>query len=163
MLNLENMAGDALLIQAGLKAPGEKGAPANVANAMWKLAGSLFPEVSRSSSLTIDDADLHAVQIVSLSLAHNNLSSLQQISPFMLTSYLPDILNVSLAGNRLDLIRDIDPVSPIGGAKSKDKKARGWLKLQELVLTGNPMVETGLREDAYRRFVLHSSPVVYSF
>lgn len=45
MLNLENMAGDAMLLQAGLKAPGEKGAPANVAGACWKLAGSLFPEV----------------------------------------------------------------------------------------------------------------------
>ena len=162
MLNLENMAGDALLIEAGLKAPGEKGAPANVANAMWKLAGSLFPDVSRCSIPTIIDADRRSAQIVSLSLAHNNLSSLQQISPFLLTSFLPNILNVSLAGNRLDLLRDIDPVSPVGGAKSKDKRPRGWAKLQELVLTGNPLVESGVRENAYRRFVTFSRLAVRS-
>ena len=100
------------------------------------------------------DADLLYTQIVSLSLAHNDLSSLQSISPFMLTNYLPDLLNVSLAGNRLDLLRDIDAVSPVGGAKSRDRKPRGWTKLQELVLTGNPLVETGPRENAYRRSVI---------
>lgn len=54
MLNLENMAGDSVLRTAGLKAPGERDAPTNVAGAMWKLAAGLFPEVRyRSSPLVV--------------------------------------------------------------------------------------------------------------
>jgi len=45
LLNLENMADDAILRAAGLKAPGERGAPSNVAAAMWKLVSETFPDV----------------------------------------------------------------------------------------------------------------------
>jgi nuclear RNA export factor len=53
MLNLEHMADDIALKAAGLKSPGEKGAPSNVAGAMWKLAGSLFPNVRILRLLTL--------------------------------------------------------------------------------------------------------------
>lgn len=45
MLNMENMAEDPVLTQAGLLAPGVKGAPSNMAGAVWKLAAQLFPDV----------------------------------------------------------------------------------------------------------------------
>lgn len=47
MLNLEAMTSDSILKGAGLKAPGEKGAPANLSPALWKLAASMFPDVRR--------------------------------------------------------------------------------------------------------------------
>lgn len=48
MLNLENMASDTILKEAGLQAPGEKNAPQNLSGALWKLAAKLFPEVGLS-------------------------------------------------------------------------------------------------------------------
>lgn len=54
MLNLENMADDSILKNAGLKAPGEKGAPTNLAKVLWKLVSELFPDVRlRFSSATL--------------------------------------------------------------------------------------------------------------
>lgn len=132
MLNLENMAGDPLLISAGLKAPGQKGAPANLAPALWKLAGTLFPDA------------------VSLSLAHNDLNTITSLSPYHLVQALPNIVNLSLASNRLERVRDVDPISPIHGGGKNNRKPKGWKNLAELVLSGNPCVETGPHEETYR-------------
>lgn len=46
MLNLERMAEDPVLKEHGLLAPGQPGAPSNMAGAMWKLAKEMFPSVS---------------------------------------------------------------------------------------------------------------------
>lgn len=45
MLNMENMAEDPVLRDAKLLAPGQVGAPANMAPAIWKLAAEMFPSV----------------------------------------------------------------------------------------------------------------------
>lgn len=45
MLNLEHMAEDSILRDAGLLAPGQKGAPSNMAGALWKLAATEFSNV----------------------------------------------------------------------------------------------------------------------
>lgn len=88
---------------------------------------------------------------MSLSLANNNLTSLLPLSPFLLTSYLPTLQNVSFASNSLGTLRDLDPLSPTIGKARGDRKVKGWVGLKELVMTGNPMVETGDREAFYRR------------
>lgn len=49
MLNLENMAADPILKEHKLLAPGQPGAPNNMAGAIWKLSKELFPDVSRIS------------------------------------------------------------------------------------------------------------------
>lgn len=46
MLNLENMADDPILKEHKLSAPGQPGAPTNMAAAIWKLSRELFPDVS---------------------------------------------------------------------------------------------------------------------
>ncbi|KAM0756564.1 hypothetical protein T439DRAFT_321275 [Meredithblackwellia eburnea MCA 4105] len=131
MLNLENMAGDTILKAAGLKAPGEKGAPANLSPALWKLASQLFPDV------------------LSISLANNSFTSLLPLSPYLLTTNLPNIQNVSFASNNLTRLRDMDPFSPTIGSGKTDKP-KGWKNLKELVMTGNPMVGSGEEEVKYR-------------
>ncbi|KAI5479212.1 nuclear RNA export factor 1/2 [Pseudohyphozyma bogoriensis] len=142
MLNLENMAGDTILNNAGLKAPGEKGAPSSVAGALWKLASEMFPDV------------------ISLSLANNKLTSVLPLSPYLLTTSLPNIQNVSFASNSLARIRDLDPFSPSIGKPRGDGKQKGWAKLQELVMTGNPLVGTGDAEASYRSEVARRFPAL---
>lgn len=53
LLNLENMAGDPILKQHKLLAPGQPGAPTNMAGALWKLSKELFPNVRRLSRLSL--------------------------------------------------------------------------------------------------------------
>jgi len=50
MLNMENMAEDPVLKEHKLIAPGQPGAPSNMAGAIWKLAKEMFPDV-RSKAL----------------------------------------------------------------------------------------------------------------
>ncbi|GAA5835315.1 hypothetical protein JCM11251_006678 [Rhodosporidiobolus azoricus] len=133
MLNMENMAEDPVLKEHKISAPGQPGAPANLAGAMWKLAKEMFPDV------------------ISLSLANNNLSSLLPLSPFLLTSSLANIENVSFANNNLSQFRDMDPFSPLIGKERKDRKPKGWSKLKELVLAGNPVVHSGGTTQTYER------------
>lgn len=45
LLNLENMASDTVLQTAGVLAPGQKGAAKDISGVIWKLAGTLFPNV----------------------------------------------------------------------------------------------------------------------
>jgi len=90
------------------------------------------------------------MQVISVSLANNQLTSLIPLSPFHLCTSLPNIQNVSLAANLLRTVRDLDPLSPIINPR-KDKKPKGWGSMQELVLTGNPLVGEGEAEIRYRR------------
>ncbi|GAA5962102.1 hypothetical protein JCM3765_005521 [Sporobolomyces pararoseus] len=133
MLNMENMAEDPILKEHKLLAPGQPGAPSNMAGAIWKLAKEMFPDV------------------VSLSLANNNLSSLLPLSPYFLTTSLPNIENVSFAQNRLSHFSNLDPFSPLVGKKRGDKKPKGWSKLKELVMKGNPMCHSAGTEEVYQR------------
>ncbi|POY71352.1 hypothetical protein BMF94_5664 [Rhodotorula taiwanensis] len=133
LLNLENMAEDPILKEHKLIPPGQPGAPSNMAGAMWKLAREMFPDV------------------ISLSFANNNLTSTLPLSPYLLTSSLSDIENVSFAGNNFSQFRDMDPFSPDVGKKRNDKKPKGWSKLRELVLTGNPVVHSGGGSTTYER------------
>ncbi|GAA5972358.1 hypothetical protein JCM11641_002422 [Rhodosporidiobolus odoratus] len=133
MLNMENMAEDPVLKEHKLLAPGQPGAPSNMAGAIWKLAKEMCPDV------------------ISLSLANNALTSLLPLSPFLLTSSLPNIENVSFAANNLSQFRDLDPFSPLIGKERKDKKPKGWSKLKELVLTGNPIIHSGGTTQTYER------------
>jgi len=50
MLNMENMAEDPVLKEHKLIAPGQPGAPSNMAGAIWKLAKEMFPDVRLSNS-----------------------------------------------------------------------------------------------------------------
>ena len=88
--------------------------------------------------------------MVSVSLANNEFTSLLPLSPFHLCSSLPNVENVSLAANLLRNVRDLDSLSPTINPR-RDKKPKGWGKLQELVLTGNPLVGEGEDEVKYRR------------
>ncbi|GAA5831257.1 hypothetical protein JCM3766R1_002986 [Sporobolomyces carnicolor] len=133
MLNMENMAEDPILKEHKLLAPGQPGAPANMAGAIWKLAKEMFPDV------------------VSLSLANNDLSSLLPLSPYLLTTSLPRIENVSFAQNRLSHFSALDPFSPLIGKRRTDKKPKGWSHLKELVMKGNPMCHSAGTEEVYQR------------
>jgi len=92
-------------------------------------------------------------QVVSLSLANNGLTSLLPLSPWLLTSNLPHIENVSFANNNLKSFRDMDPFSPLVGKERKDKQPKGWPQLKELVLTGNPIVGSGGQPETYPKCV----------
>lgn len=48
----------------------------------------------------------------------------------------------------------MDPFSPDVGKKRNDKKPKGWSKLRELVLTGNPVVHSGGGSTTYERYAL---------
>ncbi|GAA5865493.1 hypothetical protein JCM8547_001263 [Rhodosporidiobolus lusitaniae] len=133
LLNMENMAEDPVLKEHKLLAPGQPGAPANMAGAIWKLAREMFPNV------------------ITLSLANNSLSSLLPLSPFLLTSSLPNIENVSFAHNNLSQFRDLDPFSPLIGKERKDRKPKGWSQLKELIMMGNPMIGSGGTTQTYER------------
>lgn len=50
--------------------------------------------------------------------------------------------------------RDLDPFSPLVGKARSDGKPKGWPKLKELVMTGNPLVKTeGEEAREYQMFV----------
>lgn len=90
-------------------------------------------------------------QIVTLSLANNHFTSLLPISPWLLTTHLPNLENVSFANNSLNQFRDLDPFSPLVGKSRADGKQKGWPNLKELVLKGNPMAQEGSGEAEYQR------------
>lgn len=155
MLNMENMAEDPILKEHKLLAPGQPGAPANMAGAIWKLAKEMFPDVSSNPRVMLnDEPSLTArsiIQVVSLSLANNDLSSLLPLSPYLLTTSLPRIENVSFAQNRLSHFSALDPFSPLIGKRRTDKKPKGWSHLKELVMKGNPMCHSAGTEEVYQR------------
>jgi hypothetical protein len=148
MLNLEHMADDLALQEAGLILPGRKGASSHAAGAMWKLAGSLFPNV-RSFAYSRSDTSIlncnSCNQVVSLSLANNNLTNIQSLSPFLLTSYLPNLVNVSFASNEISKVKDLNFLSPHmgGNGLGGPDGTPGWAHLRDLVLDGNPLTWKG--------------------
>lgn len=153
MLNLESMHTDNVLREAGILPPGTKGASSSLAGAMWKMAKSLFPEASILCASSPGETLTKYIQVESIVLANNGLSSLLPLSPFLMCSYLPNIQNVSLANNSFKHVRDLDTLSPFTGKQRNDGQSKGWAHLRELVLTGNPMVVTGTGEAKYKRFV----------
>jgi hypothetical protein len=155
MLNLEHMADDIALQEAGLILPGGKGASPDVAGVMWKLAGSLFPNVrsfvyARSDNVILNRDPCN--QVVSLSLANNNLTNIRSLSPFLLTSYLPNVVNASFASNEISNIKGMNLLSPImgGNGLGGPDGTPGWAHLRDLVLDGNPLTGKGAAEANYR-------------
>jgi len=60
---MENMAEDPVLKEHKLIAPGQPGAPSNMAGAIWKLAKEMFPDVrSKLSSVVLSLTSLHFVR-----------------------------------------------------------------------------------------------------
>jgi nuclear RNA export factor len=82
-------------------------------------------------------------QVISISLANNNLTSAQPLQT--LCHYLPGLRNLSLANNKLRIsYRELDYI-----ASRKGK----FLQLKELVMNGNPLREVDIangKQDRYR-------------
>ncbi|CAO3650402.1 unnamed protein product [Cunninghamella blakesleeana] len=117
-LNLEAMHEDPFLKKHGIKPPGVKGSPAVVGPAMMKLASEMFQEEG----------------VMTVSLANNRLHNVQSIST--LAQYLPNIQNLSLQNN---LIKNVEGLEAISGTGK-------LVHLKELVLTGNPLKETEIKQ-----------------
>ncbi|CAH7689844.1 hypothetical protein PPACK8108_LOCUS24992 [Phakopsora pachyrhizi] len=119
---IDNLAQDSILKSGGIAAPGIKGAPLKTASAIWKLCSEMYPDVQ------------------SISLADNNLRSLQPMSMGSLVATLPNLINLSLAGNKLELYTDLNSLSPtIGGQGVNNSQKQGLNQLRELILIGNPI------------------------
>ncbi|MBW0558996.1 hypothetical protein O181_098711 [Austropuccinia psidii MF-1] len=123
LLDLSNLPQDKILKSAGILAPGQKGAPIKTAGAIWKLCQEMYPNVR------------------SISLADNNLKSLQPMSLNSLAITLPQIVNLSLAGNQLSSFTDLNSISPtINQTISNHQNSKlGLNHLRELILSGNPL------------------------
>ncbi|KAG6840672.1 hypothetical protein C0991_005177 [Blastosporella zonata] len=104
-------------------APPGRGGDARQASVIFKIAKELIPKVQ------------------TLSLSNNNLEGvhLQHLS-----HYLPDLVNLSLENNKIRTLKDLDCLASRRGR---------LLNLKELVLTGNPVREQGMKEspEQYRR------------
>jgi nuclear RNA export factor len=124
----KNMAEDEDLrknnVQLPGVAPGAVGA--RVAAAIFKLAAELQPEVR------------------TLSLANNNIPNGGIMSA--LGRYLPKLANLSLQGNKLERIRDIDIIV---GRKTSPARLTD---LKELILIGNPCRENEVQAGKYDQF-----------
>ncbi|KAA1080782.1 nuclear mRNA export, poly(A)+RNA binding protein [Puccinia graminis f. sp. tritici] len=122
LLDLANLAQDKILKAAGIAAPGQKGAPLRTAGAIWKLCKEICPNVR------------------SISLAENQLQSLQPMSISSLVATFPELANLSLAGNRLGSFFDLNALSPTTGRGGiMNGCSSGLTSLRELILTGNPL------------------------
>lgn len=122
------MRADPILQAEGIKAPGVAGAPRELGNVIWKLCSETYPDV------------------VTISLANNGLRSLGPVSS--LPTYFPNLQNLSLEGNELKWVKDLDTY-----ASRKHKLTN----LKELLLTGNPVQASAIaagNEEGYRREVL---------
>ncbi|TFK46129.1 NTF2-like protein [Heliocybe sulcata] len=123
-LNLERMLDDDIIRRSRLVPPGAPGSSLREASVIFKLASQLKPEVK------------------TVSLANNNISQGQLLTS--LPHYLPNLVNLSLENNNLQLWRDLDNFS------SRNHKME---QLQELILIGNPLRELEYkngRGDKYR-------------
>ncbi|KAH9456385.1 hypothetical protein Pst134EB_012581 [Puccinia striiformis f. sp. tritici] len=124
LLDLANLAQDKILKAAGIAPPGQKGAPLKTAGAIWKLCTEICPNVR------------------SISLADNQLQSLQPMSISSLVTHFPELSNLSLSGNRLSSYTDLNPLSSINQNRKKGNTTStpaGFKSLRELILTGNPI------------------------
>ncbi|GJJ08185.1 hypothetical protein Clacol_002393 [Clathrus columnatus] len=130
-LNLERVTSE-----ENLKKLNRMSGPLTVKEAavIFKLASQLNPEV------------------LSLSLANNDFSSVQSLST--LSHFLPGLRNLSLANNKLRYWKDLDSLITRKGK---------FLNLKELVLSGNPMREvdmTPARLERYRTEILRRFPTL---
>ncbi|KAF8946396.1 nuclear mRNA export, poly(A)+RNA binding protein [Haplosporangium gracile] len=80
-LKMERMAADPILLQGRAAPPGQIPNRRDTGTLFFKTAAELFPDV------------------ITISLAHNNMSSLQSISS--ITQYFPNLQNLSLKGNKI--------------------------------------------------------------
>ncbi|KAA1072057.1 nuclear mRNA export, poly(A)+RNA binding protein [Puccinia graminis f. sp. tritici] len=81
---------DKILKAARIAAPSQKGTPLRTAGAIWKLCKEICPNVR------------------SISLAENQLQSLQPMSISSLVATFLELANLSLAGNQLGLFSDLN-------------------------------------------------------
>lgn len=118
-------------------APGSVGA--RVSAAIFKLAAELQPEVR------------------TLSLANNNIPNGGIIAA--VGRYLPNIANLSLQGNKLERVRDLDIITGRKGSSSR------LTSLKELILIGNPCRENEVqvgKYDEFRQYVFWSFLLLWS-
>ncbi|KAH6909208.1 hypothetical protein BKA70DRAFT_1477020 [Coprinopsis sp. MPI-PUGE-AT-0042] len=110
-LNLENLLDDELVKKYNLSPPGTGGGGIREAGVIFKLAGELKPPPK------------------TLSLANNGMNGehLQYLA-----KYLPNIVNLSLQGNNIRTVKDLDTISA---------RRNQLNQLRELVLIGNPVRE----------------------
>ncbi|CEH15317.1 mRNA export factor TAP/MEX67 [Ceraceosorus bombacis] len=135
-LNLERMAGDEILEEAHIKAPGVEGSPREISLAMFRLAQDMFPGC------------------VTISLAHNNFKTLIPVNA--LPQYLPKLQNLSLESNDLKWVRDL-----IWQPSMKGRPTPRFTSLKELMLLGNPVRENATAAGnaaGYRAEVLAKFP-----
>jgi nuclear RNA export factor len=136
---VQNMAEDEDLRKNNIQPPGvAPGAVGSrVAAAIFKLAAELQPEVR------------------TLSLANNNIPNGGIVSA--IARYLPKLANLSLQGNKLERLRDIDIVT---GRKAPSFRLT---ELKELILAGNPVRENEIQAGKYDEFRQYVSWLHQSF
>ncbi|KIY68730.1 NTF2-like protein [Cylindrobasidium torrendii FP15055 ss-10] len=133
MLNLSNLVDDPIVKKYSLSPPGHGGTGTEAA-VIFKLAQKLSPPPTK------------------LDLSNNNLSP-EHLS--RLSHYLRDIQALSLVNNQLKTWRDLDNLS---STKSKNK---GFSRLTELMLTGNPLQQSQANKiDNYKSEVTRRIPTV---
>ncbi|KAF9923548.1 nuclear mRNA export, poly(A)+RNA binding protein [Linnemannia zychae] len=110
-LNLERMAADPILHQGHFIPPGQNSGRHDSGSLLFKTAAELFPKVT------------------TISLAHNNLTSLQSIST--LGQYYPNLLHLSLKGNNISTLDELQNLCRNGRLQH----------LTELILVDNPVRE----------------------
>ncbi|KAF9093360.1 nuclear mRNA export, poly(A)+RNA binding protein [Mortierella sp. AD031] len=116
-LDLENMASDPTLRAASVIPPGSKSSSSQVGTVLMKVASELFPGIT------------------TISLASNNLRSLQPISA--ITQFFPKLQNLSLKGNNIVLYKDLEYIS---GPKK-------LANLRELILQDNPVRDRDIEKN----------------
>ncbi|KDQ13518.1 hypothetical protein BOTBODRAFT_133413 [Botryobasidium botryosum FD-172 SS1] len=134
-LDLSRMKEDALLTANKIVAPGLPGASRDIGAVILKIASQLKPEVQ------------------TISFAHNNFSSTQPIST--LHHYLPRLENITLEGNHIRAMKDLDYLTP----RSKLKVSQ----IKEVILLGTPLRDNDYshgRQDKYKTEVARRFPML---
>lgn len=141
------MSQDPILLEMGFKPPGVSGSSKDSGSAIFKLCSEIYPNIT------------------TISLARNNLVNLGPVSTIPV--FLPSLKNISLEGNELKWVKDLNSWLPSSGkssSKSSKKAGKSTFKgLSELVLTGNPVKETFTatgNEESYRSDVLRKFPTL---
>ncbi|KAI8086503.1 uncharacterized protein BX664DRAFT_335979 [Halteromyces radiatus] len=116
-LNLEAMYADPILKKNGIRPPGANGASPVVGPALMKLASEMFQN-----------------DVITLSFANNRLHNVQSIST--VSQYLPHVQNLSLQGNSIKAFEGLEALSGTGKLPH----------LRELVMGGNPIVESEIKK-----------------
>lgn len=127
MLDLSRLGDDPILKGAGIFD-------------MSSTTSKFFPALMLVADKKFKTAQEKKEAVVSVTLAHNNLTSVQTVSTFAIT--FPDIENLSLEGNNLKTWESIHPF------KFK------FRELKQLILMGNPITEEkNYKQEIIRRYV----------